>query len=136
VIVEVFHQHLTQSIDLCPDATLDWSNDVSFELSFLDGKHGSLFFEISKQPGELADDSLVTVHAGILVDDQSKVEDELVPVILFGVDDAYRMADDAETIGANGDELVAEFLPRDDVVRDGSEVEQRRLGGFCWRWND
>lgn len=120
VVVEVFENHLAEGVDLAL-----WIGRVLRE-------DAALLLEAAEEAGQLAHDALVATRVDILVEDKGKVEDELVALVLVRVDYTDGIADNALMVYADGEELVAELLSRDDVVGDAGEVEEWCLrNGGC-----
>ena len=86
-----------------------------------------LFLHFGKRRRQAADYALVRHMIGVGVDQQPKVEDELVALILRVTNDHGVTKDRIPTIGrVDCDIAVAERLSRDDVLVEHVKVDERR----------
>jgi hypothetical protein len=88
-----------------------------------------LLLHLGKGGGEAADDTLVRDLVNVGVDEQAKVEDELVALVLGVGDDDGEAEDGILAVGGvDGDVAVAKGLARDDVLLEDVKVDERRAG--------
>lgn len=89
-----------------------------------------LLLHFAKDGGEAADDALVGDLVNVGLDEQAKVEDELVAHVL-GVGDEDGVAEDGVlAVGrVDGHVAVAEGLAWDDVLLEDVKVDERSAAG-------
>jgi len=89
-----------------------------------------LLLHLGKGDGEASYDMLKGGVVGVGLDEQAKVEDELVALVLCVGDDDGLPEDGVLAVGGvDGDEAVAKGLPGDDVLLQDVEVDERRARG-------
>lgn len=98
-----------------------------------------LLLHLSKGGGEAADDALVGGVVDVGLDEEAKVEDELVAqVLVVGNDDGVAEDGVLAVGGVDGDVAVAKGLARDNVLLQDVKVDERRararLGGGDASW--
>ena len=120
VIVEIFLDDLQQTLDGTP-------SPVVARLGLALAQVLVLLLHLSERGGQASDHAFVGDLAGVDIDEQTKVEDELIALVL-GVGDDDGVAEDGVFAigGVYGDIAIAEGLPRDDVLLEDVEVNERR----------
>lgn len=88
-----------------------------------------LLFHLGKSGGEAADDALVGGVVDVGLDEEAKVEDELIAQILSVRNDDGVAEDGVLAVGrVDGDVAVAKGLARDYVLVEDVKVDERRTG--------
>lgn len=97
---------------------------------FLPTQESTLLLQSPQQPSQLAHHLAITCPILLsLTHHNRKIENEFIPTVALPLD-AYRVADDAVVVNAEGEEAVAELLIRNEVLGYGLEVEEGwRVGG-------
>lgn len=146
VAIQILQHHLAQSVDLAaalvpalaraPSST---SLATHLVIALVLGQPALLDLEVAQDAGDLAHDALVRLDQAVpaplrrpvslaaVVDDDAKIEDELVALVALVVDDAHRVREDQvrRRRRAQRQQPVAQRLRRDQVRREQGEVEQR-----------
>lgn len=86
-----------------------------------------MLLHLGKCSGETADDALVGGMVDVGLDEEAKVEDELIAQILSVRNDDGVAEDCVLAVGrVDGDVAVAKGLARDDVLLEDVKVDERR----------
>lgn len=123
VIVQVFHQDLTKTIDLaCVGA-----GGVSRE-------EPRLFLQAFHEIGQFLNNALVAAERFILSEHQAEIKNEFIAIVVWGLD-ANWIAKHSVAFFANLEKISAKLLPWNNKKRDVWKVDE----GVRFRrrsWND